>query len=119
MNRLFVPLRADAFRWFESGTKRYELRRLGRQYSERLVVEGRPVELRFGYSGKSLRGRIGLVLMGESIRMMLSNVGYKTVVPPASNLDDAVRIAEDFVGASGPFILFEVKLDDELGSLAV
>lgn len=114
-----MPLRADAFRWFESGAKRFELRRLGRQFAQHLLVEGRAVELRFGYSGRSLRGRIGAVFVGEHLRQMISTVGFQSVVPPASDLDDAVTIARDFVGPNGPYVLFEVRLDPEPRALAV
>src|SRR5690349_20129305 len=118
MNRLFIPLRGDAFSWFEGGAKRFELRRLGRQFTQRLVSEGRPVELRFGYSGRSLGGKIGSVFVGSDLRELLSKVGHRAVIPPASTLDDAVRIAEAFVGQGGPYILFEVKVDAPLRAVA-
>lgn len=110
-NRLFVPLDGGAFTWFESRDKRFELQRHRRQFTERQVHTGKPVELRYGYSGKSLHGEVGAVIVGDDLRTLLDQVGYKKVVPPASSLEEAVTMAEKFVGSLGPFIMFEVELD--------
>jgi hypothetical protein len=93
--RLFVPLASEPFQWFRSGTKRWELRRHGRQYTRDHVVEGRPVELRRGYrdAGGALHGVVGQVQTAPSVAAFFARVPYEEVVPSASCREDAVAIA--------------------------
>lgn len=116
-SRLFVPLNALAFDWFIHGEKRYELRRCRHQYNLDQIIEGRDVELRRGYSGTSLWGKIGIVLMGKELPELLEQVGFRSVLPTASSLDNAIEIAKEFVGCDGPYILFEVCKNSEHQSM--
>ena len=47
--RVFIPLSTAPYNWFESGIKMWELRRYGRQYTERNIEKNKIVELRCGY----------------------------------------------------------------------
>jgi ASC-1-like (ASCH) protein len=107
--RLFVPLNARAYEWFASGAKRYELRRYRRQYNLIQIKEGRTVELRRGYSGESLWGEVGEIHTGEDLSQLLHQVDYRSVLPSADSLGEALEIAQEFVGSEGPYILFEVR----------
>jgi hypothetical protein len=109
--RLFVPLNSAAFGWFSSGCKRYELRRQRAAFCPRHLSSGRRVELRRGYSGCSLWGKVGGVVEGSTINDVLTAVDYREVIPPAQSLEDAIYIATSIIGEQGPFILFEVQLD--------
>lgn len=74
-DRLFVPLTAEAFGWWRSGVKEWEIRRHNKRWGFKHVHHGRRVELRLGYSGPSLWGTVhghvtGLadaVLMADSL----------------------------------------------------
>jgi hypothetical protein len=110
--RLFVPLRRDAFEWFATGRKTFELRRAGGRFAETHVRPSVSVELRRGYSGVSIWGFVGRVFIGEDLSQLLNRVDYKDVIPRASSLQEAVAVAREFVGGVGPFILFEVLRDD-------
>lgn len=57
-DRLFVPLTAEAFGWWRSGKKRWDVRRHAPRWAW-CVWLGRRVELRRGYSEPSLWGSIG------------------------------------------------------------
>src|SRR6266581_9673222 len=94
--RLFIPLKGDAFRWFESGQKKFELRRIGRQFTPELVRSGRRVELRYGYSARARWGYVGEVYVGEDLHALLTRVGFERVVPPALTIREAVSIAASF-----------------------
>jgi hypothetical protein len=92
--RLFVPLARDPFRWFEEGRKQWELRRYGRQYTERHVKAGKRVELRYGYSSqRSLWGFIRDTLTAKSITDFFAQVDYRLVIPIAESRDQAIEIA--------------------------
>jgi hypothetical protein len=50
MMPLFIPLKTEYYRAFESGAKRHEYRRYGPLWNERHCAPGREVKLRRGYS---------------------------------------------------------------------
>ncbi len=113
-NRLFLPLKSDAFKWFAEGNKKYELRKLHHQYNRRQVKKDRLVELRQGYSGPSIWGRIDHVLVEESnLHKLFEKVEFKDVIPVAGSIDEAVSLAEKFVGTQGPYILFKILKVEE------
>jgi hypothetical protein len=123
-DRLFVPLASDPHSWFLSGRKNWELRRLGRQYTERHVRPGRMVELRRGYSDKatSLWGVIDDVAVANTISSFFDAVPYAQVIPTAQSRDDAEAIAAQILGvaADSPVdvIGFQVRLIDATGAKA-
>jgi hypothetical protein len=114
--RLFVPLANEPFRWFADGQKRWELRRYGRQYTERNVWVGRRVELRRGYStDESLRGVIVETMRSASIRELFGRVDYKTILPTAESEAEAIEIANKIlgipVGSQAPVFAFRVEIE--------
>lgn len=58
MKPLFVPLKTDWFRAFQSGAKTVEFRRYGPRWNETTCVVGRDITLSLGYSGPRLYGVI-------------------------------------------------------------
>lgn len=93
--RVFVPLSREPFLWFQGGSKQWELRKYGRQYTEQHIGVGRRVELRHGYrSHRSLWGIITEVIRASSIRDFFDAVDYRCVIPAAESREDAIRIAE-------------------------
>lgn len=113
-DRVFVPLADAPFRWFASGRKCWELRRLGRQYTQKHLMPGRRVELRRGYNDKvaALWGRITEVRVAESLSKFFDMVEFKEVIPEATTQADAVRIAAEILGdESSPVIGFRIEPD--------
>jgi ASC-1-like (ASCH) protein len=99
-DRLFVPLADEPFNWFVSGQKKWELRRLGRQYTPKHVRVGRRVELRRGYRGPdALWGEILNVVEAQSIEDFFNKVPFEEVIPIASSRDDAIKIAINILRA--------------------
>jgi len=76
-DRLFVPLSAEAFGWWKSGRKRWEVRKDAKRWGKQHVRDGRRVELRLGYSGPSLWGAVGCIVRGQlpAVVMMLGTDG--------------------------------------------
>jgi hypothetical protein len=115
-DRLFVPLTTEPFRWFERGQKRWELRRYGRQYTERQVRPGRFVELRRGYQEKcgSLWGTIAEVVQAPTLSRFFESVPYHEVIPTAASREDAIRIASEILNlhyADAPVLGFRIQLE--------
>lgn len=113
-DRLFVPLADGPFRWFASGEKSWELRRLGRQYTPKHLAPGRRVELRRGYSNTTsvLWGRISDVREAPGIEAFFELVDYRKVVPTAKSRAEAVQMATDILGAKDDRVIgFAVDLD--------
>lgn len=108
-----MPLAGEPFRWFQCGQKRWELRRYGRQYTERHVIAGRSVELRHGYSSDvSLWGRIDRVITADSVKKFFELVPFREVIPLADSVEEAIAIANRILGTDGqgPVLGFKVKL---------
>jgi hypothetical protein len=106
-----VPLADQPFAWFRSGKKKWELRRLGRQYTQRHVRVGRRVELRRGYRGPDvLWGEILAVIEANGIEDFFEKVDFKDVVPVADSREDAVRIATEIlrIDSTTPLLGFAV-----------
>jgi ASC-1-like (ASCH) protein len=94
--RLFVPLSTEPFNEFANGSKTYELRVYGRQWTEKHVWSGRDVELRRGYSvGQSIHGTIGDVAVGP-LRTLFSSIGFEQIAPSASTLEEAIDDAKKY-----------------------
>jgi len=55
---LFIPLRRVYFEAFKRREKRFEIRRYGPRWNERVCTTGRRVILSCGYSGPRLHGTI-------------------------------------------------------------
>lgn len=92
--RLFVPVTSNAFRWYLAG-KTWEIRRYSLRWSKGAVV-GRVVEIRLGYSGASLWGRVRCVVTGTLDRV-LARIGPENVIPrgcvAAIGRRDAIAVA--------------------------
>ncbi|MFH1173946.1 MAG: hypothetical protein V1725_02330 [archaeon] len=108
MTRLFVPLMTAWFEAFTSGRKTYELRGYGRQYTEKNVYPGKEVELRKGYSGASLHGTIGEVVIG-SLDDILEQVPYRAIMPDARTRSEVKENAQALLANNEKYIAFEIK----------
>jgi hypothetical protein len=112
-DRLFVPLTTESFLDFKLKGKQYEIRACEKAYSEKYVFPGRPVELRKGYSGESLHGIIGEIVMGSHLEQVLSLIDYKLAEPRANSIDEAVKENKKLLGEKPKYIAFQVLLDNK------
>lgn len=97
VDRLFVPLTAEAFGWWCSGKKRWEVRVDRPRWSEKHLRAGRLVELRRGYSGPALWGHLtGYVHRAVSVfELERGGVLLQDVAPTATwwwNLADMLGV---------------------------
>jgi hypothetical protein len=94
--RLFVPLSTQPYIWFEMGLKKWELRKYGRQYTEKHVYPGRRVELRRGYSDKTraLWGVVEMVEYADDLQSFFNKVAFNEVIPFASSIEEAISQVE-------------------------
>lgn len=87
---LFVPLATGPYRWFESGAKTVELRRIGGQWQPKHVPAGRLATLSRGYSTPDrMPATVGGHVVGNSILDVLQAVGWKSVIPTAAGPEEA------------------------------
>ena len=94
--RLFVPLASAPFAWFASGRKTWELRKHGRQYTERNLRLGRRVELRRGYNdaAHAIWGTLKEVKRAGGIEAFFQQVPFALVIPEAATEAQAVEQAK-------------------------
>lgn len=115
--RLFVALSLAPYEWFRTGKKRWELRRCRSQFTSRHVRTGRRVELRAGYgrSRPSLWGTITEVRLASSLAEFFELVPFRSVIPPAQSLNEAMTQASGILRIEADAIIqligFQVDLD--------
>ena len=115
--RMFVPLSTEPYQWFNSGRKRWELRKCGRQYTTKHVRPGRRVELRRGYTDadRALWGTIVNVELAQDIGQFFDRVSFRDVIPDAGSRTEAIAAATAILRIrevdAEPVLGFEVALD--------
>lgn len=108
--RLYIFLKSKAFFWFRDKGKKYELRVYRRQWTEKNVYKGRPVELRRGYNTKDrIRGKVGKVIVG-TIKEIFSKVKYKEIIPLANSQKEAIKIINEILGKKEKYVAIEIKI---------
>lgn len=114
--RLFVPLSNGPYSWFQSGMKKWELRKYGRQYTEKHVYVGRAVELRRGYSNPmdALWGEIEMVEFSNNLISFFDVIDFALVIPTATSKQEALSLAASIlniqVDQPRKLIGFKVKI---------
>lgn len=115
-DRLFVPLASQPFEWFVSGEKHWELRRYGRQWTDKHVYHGRKVELRKGYSGESLWGTIEDTVAATGLNAMFAKVPFYRIAPGCQSASDAVDVCKSILhladGDAPRLLAFKVKISN-------
>ncbi len=110
-DRLFVPLSTEPFLDFKERGKQYEVRACARGFSEKFVYGGRAVELRKGYFGESLWGKVGEVYIGK-LENIFKKIDLKLIEPLAKSNIDALREDKEMLGNPEKYIVFQVVLAD-------
>jgi ASC-1-like (ASCH) protein len=109
-----VPLSTEPFEWFKSGQKQWELRKYGRQFTEKHVFTGRFVELRKGYStDQALWGTIDEVFTFDDLNSVFSRIDYRKIIPTVGSKEDAIKRTKDLLDISttdSKYISFKVDL---------
>lgn len=110
-DRLFVPLKTEWYRAFESGEKDVELRGYGDRFNMETVRPGRRVELRRGYStDDSLWGTIEHVSHVEHL-VNIPHLMDHTRIAPGTTPDEFVTQAHDLLDGYTTYVAFAVRLD--------
>jgi hypothetical protein len=111
---LIVSVLPEPFHWFAEGERCWEVRRCGRDFTERDVLPDRPVEIRRAHRGSEvLKGTIVEVLPVGDLASIFERVSYSDIIPVAASLDEAVQIAHRLLGPGNlkRLIAFKVMLD--------
>jgi len=106
-DRLFIPLKKEFFDKYWAGAKTVELRGYDCNFNEKTVYPGRAVELRNGYSGQALWGKVGEVATGNILEV-LAKFYYKEILPCSRTLDDAKKTIEHLITEKEKYIAFEI-----------
>lgn len=109
-SRLFVPLNSEIFEWYKKGLKRWELRGANGQYNSKYIWKDRVVELRKGYNGESIWGKIGRNCEGRSLEKLFNVVDFREVIPTANNVEEAKEVTNAIMGNKEKYILIEILL---------
>ncbi len=107
MNRFFLPLCTAPYEDFKHRGKSWEVRALARQYTPKNLVEGREIELRKGYSGESLWGKIGGHKIG-SLEDIFAGIPLEEVEPRAASIGEAIAENRALLGEQEAYIAFQV-----------
>lgn len=93
-NRILIPLCTEPFFWFAHGTKKWELRKIGKLYNSRRLSTGSVVELRRGYNAKNgvIWGIIRSIRTFNSLCDVFNEIPYEELIQ-ADNKEAAITIA--------------------------
>ncbi|RCX19509.1 ASCH domain-containing protein [Anaerobacterium chartisolvens] len=117
--RLFVPLAKEPYNWFIHDRKEWELRKYGRQYTEKNIQIGKVVELRCGYNNpsKAIWGVIEEIRTFDSINNVFRSIDYKKIISGAINLENAIDLSTQILRlkncGNNKLIAFKVRLIDQ------
>lgn len=113
-DRLFVPLNSIWFDLFKSGEKKWELRGINNKFNEKTVRMGRRAELRKGYKGESLFGKISNILIIESSLGSIPPEIWEEVVPHDTNETDVsiMVFVYEYEAKYSKWILFKVEFEE-------
>jgi ASC-1-like (ASCH) protein len=109
-----VSLTPESYRWFAEGAKTWEVRRHGKDFTEREIFPGRKIELRRGHRPEdALKGVIARVAVADDLPSLLDQIPYAAIIPEVGSVDEALAILRRLVGAAarGGLIAFEVALE--------
>jgi len=111
-DRLFVPLKSIWFDLFKKGEKKWELRGVSNRFNTKTVYKGRHVELRKGYNGESLFGKISDFMIIDNF----TDIDYKIwreAIPQSCWRDDLLmQSIHEYRDKYSKFILFKVDIED-------
>jgi len=113
-NRLFIPLNGEAYKWFKSGNKQWEVRKLNvGQYNLKNLIVGRKVELRLGYRpGNSIWGIIKEVRTYDNANNLVNEIDFKHLIPSANDSNEATQKIIDYVGSESKIIAIKIQYDE-------
>lgn len=107
-DRLFVPLTTEYWDAFNNGSKLWEVRNLGRNFSTQHVRVGRAVELRKGYStSSSLWGVIHSVVVCNTAEALIEDIPFNSILPNAKSKQEAIKILKELLGTEHMKIAFK------------
>lgn len=108
-DRLFVPLAREPFVDFLSNGKLVEIRKYGRNFTEKTVFTGRKVELRLGYSGGGkIWGSIEEVKIA-SLEEIIGYYGPEITEPQTASIREAVESNKEILGDAEKYIGFKIQ----------
>lgn len=108
-DRLFVPLKTEHYRGFESGAKDIELRGVNGQFNPDTVRLGRRVELRRGYStDDSIYGYVRQRRLFDDLSNIADVVDHTRILPDSTREEFETSVSE-LLGDYSRFIAFEVE----------
>lgn len=113
-NRLFIPLTKEAYQWFETGNKQWEIRKFNvGQYNSKNLIVGRKVELRLGYRpGNSIWGIIKEVRSFDNAESLVSEIDFKYLIPSANNPNEAIQRIIDYISPESKIIAIKIQRDE-------
>ena|SRR5687767_7879571 len=106
-SRLFIPLSREPFKDFKNYGKIWEIRRYGRNFTEKTVFPNRPVELRLGYSTpQRLYGVVGEVIVG-TLQEIFERVPLHLIEPRCNTIEQAMNDNENLLHKADKYIAWE------------
>lgn len=111
IDRLFVPLKKDPFEWFQSGKKKWELRGISNNFNPKTVIAGRCVELRKGYNGPGICGKIIEIKILDELKEIPRQINYKEIIPKAKSEKEFFDMCTKYVSKYNHLIVFKIKLN--------
>lgn len=108
-DRFFLPVNKEVFLWYSMG-KAWEVRNLKGRFNKKNISIDKTIEIRMGYNGESLWGKIEDVKTFGSYNYLFEIISYKKVLPSCDSLEEAMDIMASYTNTSQNLIAIQIKL---------
>ena len=108
--RIFAPLKTEHYENFRDGSKTWELRGATGAFAPEKLRIGKPVELRKGYNGPSLWGKVAGVKTFDSIEEIPEEIDHRKITTGKSR-GEFVESARELLGKYDSFVAFRVDTE--------
>ncbi|WP_431123349.1 hypothetical protein [Flagellimonas flava] len=107
-NRLFLPLKSEAFDWYQLG-KSIEIRQQKGRFKNILESNYKYAELRKGYNGESIYCEISHIKEFDSFNDLIDNYDIKSIFPPCNSEKEALEKYTNFYLEEYPLIAISLR----------
>ena len=107
-NRLFLPLKSEAFEWYQIG-KTIELRQRRGRFKNIFKFNYNYAELRKGYNGESVYCVIEDIKEFNSLNDIIQTYGIKSIFPHCKSKSEALEKFADFYMEDYPLISISLR----------
>jgi hypothetical protein len=109
IDRFFLPVNKEVYEWYYIG-KLWEIRNAKGRFNIKNIYPNRLIEIRKGYNGESLWGKIVTVLLFKDSNDLLEKINYKEIFPQCTSATIADKLIQDYIISGHEIIATQIMI---------